>query len=255
MSTFHCTSCGRAIFRSENILRRVTLSRFDGHRAECYAIRTAIDAGSLRRYDVSLHEGWYCCRFIMMRMVQDKFGTGDELLVYSDSVVEVADGQTPPRPASSSSVIKLGKRDHDAVLSAPANQDKLLVVKHGAIWCPPCRHMDVIISRLIQRNALPDVRFFELDVDEEPEIAARFKNRAIPFFAFYAAGTQVKVDLRGAQGVDGGIVGAIPEQALVSLCQTLVARLSALRAAGPSGQQASTVEHLQGEKKRIAPGS
>ena len=152
-------------------------------------------------------------------------------------------------------MIKLGKRDHDAVLSAPANQDKLLVVKHGAIWCPPCRHMDVIISRLIQRNALPDVRFFELDVDEEPEIAARFKNRAIPFFAFYAAGTQVKVDLRGAQGVDGGIVGAIPEQALVSLCQTLVARLSALRPAGPSGQQASGVEHLQGEKKRIAPGS
>jgi thiol-disulfide isomerase/thioredoxin len=231
MSTFHCTSCRRAIFRSEDILQRVTLSHFNGHRAECYAIRAAIDEGSLRRYDVSLHEGWYCCRFIMMRMVQDKFGTGDDLLVYSDSVVEVADGQSPPAPTAQRSVLKLGKRDHDAVLSAPANQDTLLVVKHGAIWCPPCRHMDVIISRVIERNALPTVRFFELDVDEEPELAARFHNRAIPFFAFYYAGTQVKVDLRGAQCVDGGIVGAIPEQGLVALCQMLVAELSASKRA------------------------
>jgi len=231
MSTFHCTSCGRAIFRSEDILRRVTLSRFEGHQAECYAIRAAIDEGSLRRYDVSLHEGWYCCRFIMMRMVVDKFGTGDDLIVYSDSVVEVADGQVPPAPTSKRSAVKLGERDHDAVISAPANQDTLLVVKHGAIWCPPCRHMDTIISRIIERNALPDVRFFELDVDEEPEIAARFNSRAIPFFVFYYGGAQVRVDLRGAQCVDGGLMGAIPEQALVSLCQTLVARLRASRTA------------------------
>jgi thioredoxin 1 len=231
MSTFHCTSCGRGIFRSEHILRRVTLSNFEGHRAECYAIREAIDVDSLRRYDVSLHEGWYCCRFILMRMVQDKFGTGDDLLVYADSVVEVADGEAPPAPASRRSAVKLGKRDHDAVISAPANQDKLLVVKHGAIWCPPCRHMDVIISRLIERDALPDVRFFELDVDEEPEIAARFHSRAIPFFVFYYGGQQVKVDVRGGQGADGGIMGALPEQTLLSLCRTLVSRLSASRTA------------------------
>ena len=229
MSTFHCTSCGRAIFRSEHLLRRVTLSSFEGHRAECYAIREAIDADSLRRYDVSLHEGWYCCRFIMMRMVMDKFGTGDDLLVYADAVVEVADGQAPPALASRGSVVKLGKRDHDAVISAPANQDTLLVVKHGAIWCPPCRHMDAIISRVVQRNALPEVRFFELDVDEEPELAARFNNRAIPFFAFYYGGTQVRVDVRGAQVVDGGLVGALPEQTLVALCQRLVGRLKTPR--------------------------
>jgi thiol-disulfide isomerase/thioredoxin len=235
MSTFHCTSCGRAIFRSEDLLQRVTLSQFDGHRAECYAIRAAIDEDSLRRYDVSLHEGWYCCRFIMMRMVEDKFGTGDDLLVYSDSVVEVADGQSPPTRASHPSALKLGKRDHDAVIAAHANQDVLLVVKHGAIWCPPCRHMDVIISRLMERKALPGVRFFELDVDEEPEIAARFHNRAIPFFVFYYGGTQVKVDLRGGRGADGGIVGAIPEQALVSVCQSLRSELGGSRASPAIG--------------------
>jgi len=231
MSTFHCTSCGRAIFRSEDILQRVTLSQFDGHRAECYTLRAAINEGSLRRYDVSLHEGWYCCRFIMMRMVEDKFGTGDDLLVYSDAVVEVADGQSPPARASHRSALKLGKRDHDAVIAAHADQDTLLVVKHGAIWCPPCRHMDVIISRVMERNALPGVRFFEMDVDEEPELAARFHNRAIPFFVFYYGGKQVKVDLRGGRGADGGIVGALPEQALVSVCQSLLSELKASRPA------------------------
>jgi thioredoxin-like negative regulator of GroEL len=149
--------------------------------------------------------------------------------------VEVADRQAPPAPASRRSVVKLGRRDHNAVISAPANQDKLLVVKHGAIWCPPCRHMDAIISRVIERNALPDVRFFELDVDEEPELAARFNSRAIPFFAFYYAGTQVRVDLRGAHAVEGGLVGAIPEQALVTFCRTLHSRLSASRTAAAGG--------------------
>lgn len=227
MSTFHCTSCGRALFRSEDILRRVTLSHFEGHRAECYAIRGALDEGSLRRYDVSLHEGWYCCRFIMMRMLVDKFGTGDDLLVYCDSVIEVADGQQPPAPGSRRNAVKLGRRDHDAIISAPANQDSLLVVKHGAIWCPPCRHMDAVISRVLERDKLPGVQFFELDIDEEPELAGRFHSRAIPFFVFYFGGEQVKVDGRGAQVVDGGIVGALPEQALVTLCQSMLTRLRA----------------------------
>ncbi|HZH17234.1 MAG TPA: hypothetical protein VE057_22965 [Archangium sp.] len=47
----------------------------------------------------------------------------------------------------------------------------------------------------------------------------------------YYAGTQVKVDVRGVQGVEGGIAGAIPEQALVSFCQALAARLRASRTA------------------------
>lgn len=217
MSTFHCTACGRAIFRRADQIALVTLSTFGDHRASCHVIREAIEPETLRRYDVSLHEGWYCCRFIMMRMVVDKFGTGDSLLVYADSVVEVADGATSPR-ASASPIVKLGRRDHDMVIAATRG---LAVVKHGAIWCPPCRHMDAILARI----ELAGVTFFELDIDEEPEIAARFRTGSIPFFVFYKDGVRLSLD--GPGTVAGGIVGAIPERALRELCVRLRDRSAA----------------------------
>ena len=48
----------------------------------------------LTRYDASLHEGWYCCRFIVMRMVVDKFGTGarGRQLPFPSRRLPVADG-------------------------------------------------------------------------------------------------------------------------------------------------------------------
>lgn len=220
-TTFHCTSCGRAIFSSDAILRRVTLSAFGGHRAEAYAIREAIDPDGLRRYDVSLHEGWYCCRFIMMRMTHDKFGTGDALLVYADSVTEAADGATRA-VAKPHAAIRLDTFDHDAVIRSADNAGKLLVVKHGAIWCPPCRHMDAIIDRVVARGALPDVRFFELDIDHEPEIAARFDTGSIPFFVFYRDGKRLVLpELPGVRVIAGGIVGALSEKQLIAICQAL----------------------------------
>lgn len=220
MSTYHCTSCRRAIFHADAIIDRVTLSAFDGHRADVYRIREAIEPGSLRRYDVSLHEGWYCCRFIMMRMTRDKFGTGASLLVYADSVAEIADETALPSPASRP-VIKLTARDHDDVIASEANRGKLVVVKHGAIWCPPCRHMDATIDKLVAAGAMRDVQFFDVDVDEEPALAGRFANGSIPFFVFYKDGVQVPVELPNVPTVDGGIVGALPARALQAICARL----------------------------------
>lgn len=231
MSTYHCTACNRPIFKSDAILRRVTLSRFGDHDAEVFAIREAIDPGSLVRYDVSLHEGWYCCRFIMMRMTQDKFGTGRDLLVYADSVVE-----GPATPMAHRGAIKLTRLDHDDVIAAPENRDKLLVVKHGAIWCPPCRHMDAIITRVADK--LPDVRFYDVDIDEEPELAARFNNGSIPFFVFYKNGKQIPVAVPGLRTIGGGLVGAIPEKALIALVSAL-----ASVPAGPSVQASAPASH------------
>ncbi|WNR42702.1 thioredoxin family protein [Paenibacillus roseipurpureus] len=155
MSAFHCKHCGKAIFRKESIIEEVNLWDLTEYQAHCYAITEAIELESFRRYDASLHEGWYCCRFIMMRMIVDKFGTGDKLLVYADSVVEVKDGEPVPKQQGPSHQIKLGKIDFDQVVHHPeaANlQDKLLVVKLGAIWCPPCRLMDRVIDSLKRKK-------------------------------------------------------------------------------------------------------
>jgi len=200
--TYHCTACGRAIFHADDILRRVTLSQLGDHKAECFAIKKAISPETLTRYDVSLHEGWYCCRFIMMRMTYDKFGTGDELLVYCDSVT------TEPKVQPHRGAIRLTNDDHDVAINA--HPDKLVVVKHGAIWCPPCRHMDAVITKLVERDALPNVTFFDLDIDEQPEIASRFNAGSVPYFVFYKNGQVVHTR-----------VGAMPEKALVGLVNRL----------------------------------
>lgn len=206
MSTYHCTACGRAIFHGDDILRRVTLSHLDDHDADVFAIAKAIEPDELVRYDVSLHEGWYCCRFIMMRMTHDKFGTGRDLLVYADSVVEVRDGDQPPTPSKHRGALKLTRFDHDDMINAPEHRDKLLVVKYGAIWCPPCRHMDAIITRLVERDAVPNARFFDVDIDEQPELAEKFRIGSIPFFVVYKNGQPVR-----------DIVGAMPERALIAV--------------------------------------
>ena len=206
MTTYHCTACGRAIFEASDVIRRVTLSQLGDHKAEVFAIRKAISPETLTRYDVSLHEGWYCCRFIMMRMTYDKFGTGNELLVYCDSVT-TAPKQHVPRGA-----IKLTKEDHDAAIHA--HRDQLVVVKHGAIWCPPCRHMDAVITRLV--DALPNVKFFDVDIDEQPELTAPFHAGSVPLFVFYKNGKVIATR-----------IGAMPEKAFVGLLNRLAQPVAA----------------------------
>ncbi|HEY9854270.1 MAG TPA: thioredoxin family protein [Stenomitos sp.] len=222
MSTFHCKHCGRAIFHAHDVLERRNLWDLGDYQAEAYAIREAIEPATLRRYDVSLHEGWYCCRFVMMRMTVDKFGTGDQLLVYKDAVVEVKPGETPPT-AAHRGAIRLTARDHDAVIASPESRGQLLVVKHGAIWCPPCRLMDAVIERLVEANELPEVRFFDLDIDENQEFAARFRNQSIPYTRFYYDGRQIPVTLPGHPSIDGGLLGGLQQAELVAVCRDVLA--------------------------------
>jgi thiol-disulfide isomerase/thioredoxin len=219
MSTFHCTRCGRALFHSDDILERTTLWDLREYQAEAYAVRRILGLEQLTRYDVSLHEGWYCCRFIAMRMTVDKFGTGDRLLVYVDSVVEVKEGEAPPRQEAAEGPVKLGSRDFDAVLAAPENRDTLLVVKLGALWCPPCRLMDTVIGRIQRAQKLPGVRFFDVDVDEEPVLARRWSNQGIPFHLFYWNGQQVPLEGPPFAVIDGGVTGGMGEAQLAALCR------------------------------------
>jgi thiol-disulfide isomerase/thioredoxin len=225
MSTFHCRKCHRPIFHSEHWLGTQVLWDLTDYRAECHLISEAIDPDSLRRYDCSLHEGWYCCQFIMMRMVADKFGTGNHLLVYTDSVIEVPDGEMLPPPAhASNGVIRLTHRDFDAVIHNQeweGKPDTLVVVKFGAIWCPPCRLMDKVFARIREKNRLPWVRFFEVDIDEEPELAGRWHFQSIPFTLFFRQGRPVECSDPKYECSEGGLLGGLTETEFVRLCESL----------------------------------
>ncbi|MFN7132674.1 MAG: thioredoxin family protein, partial [Myxococcales bacterium] len=194
LQTFHCKSCGRAIFHSAQIAREVNLWDLGDYQAWAYQLTDDVDVSGLRRYDVSLHEGWYCCRFIAMRMTVDKFGTGRSLLVYRDSV-EARSEAPATTPAPQKAQLRLTEVDFDRVVG-DAGDDRLKVVKVGAIWCPPCRLMDAVIERIAAAPDRPEVDFFEIDADASPELAARFAATSIPYLRFFYRGEPVQVRSR-----------------------------------------------------------
>lgn len=217
-STFHCKRCGRAIFRGAAVLERVNLWDLGEYQAEAYAVSEVIELERLRRYDVSLHEGWYCCQFIAMRMVVDKFGTGDKLLVYADAVVEVPAGAPAPIVQQDNGPVRLTSGDFDAVVRSTSLAADLLVVKFGAIWCPPCRLMDAVIGRIGKEGALPGVRFFEVDIDHEPELASRFAIRSVPFLAFFHGGRRLRLESDRLATANGALVGGQGRAVLERVC-------------------------------------
>lgn len=220
--TYRCTACGTAVFHAGQIVRETNLWDLGDYQAHAYLLDDSVDVSHLRRYDVSLHEGWYCCRFIAMRMTADKFGTGRALLVYKDSVTalepsKVAASRSPAQP-------RLTARDFDAVVG-DTRSDKLRVVKLGAIWCPPCRLMDAVIARIVESGRAPEVEFFEVDVDESPELAARFQSRSVPYTLFFHRGRRLRVQAEGLALLEGGIVGGLSQRALEGVLDALVAQV------------------------------
>ncbi len=216
---YACNECGRLIFRTEHILGIRPLWDLGEYDGECYLISDVADWSGLRRYDVSLHEGWYCCQFIVMRMTQDKFGTGDTLLVYTDSVHPVRSGESSTAQPKPRGATMLTGRDIDTVLNGPRLAGALAVVKFGAIWCPPCRLMDKAIDAIEAAGGIDGVRFFDVDIDRDQAVAARFRNQSIPYVVLYRDGVRIPIvnPDRSLPLLDGGVIGGLGSRAIVAL--------------------------------------
>jgi thioredoxin 1 len=67
--------------------------------------------------------------------------------------------------------------------------ERPVLVDFTAVWCAPCRVMAPVLDALAGER--DDVRFVTVDVDAEPELAARHEVLSAPTFVLFRAGAPV----------------------------------------------------------------
>jgi thioredoxin 1 len=93
----------------------------------------------------------------------------------------------------------------DANFAAEVEQGTgLVVVDFWAPWCGPCRMVAPMIEQLAAEYA-GRVTFGKVNVDESPEVSARYGIRSIPTIGIFKDGEPVD-----------GVIGAVPKQYLAA---------------------------------------
>jgi thioredoxin 1 len=82
------------------------------------------------------------------------------------------------------------------------NSDKTILVDFWAEWCGPCRAVSPILDQIGSENA-DKIEIVKLNVDENPQTAAKYQITSIPAMKVYQKGEVVKT-----------VIGAKPKPAL-----------------------------------------
>jgi len=85
----------------------------------------------------------------------------------------------------------------------------LVVVDFYADWCAPCRALEPILEKLSKEY--DEVKFYKVDVMENPDLPARFFVSALPFLLFFLNGLPVHA-----------VSGLIPEDDLRDLIESFL---------------------------------
>jgi len=80
--------------------------------------------------------------------------------------------------------------DMDALVIQAGSQDKLIVIDFHATWCGPCKMIAPVFKELSE--SIADVMFVKVDVDENPDTAAKYSVSAMPTFIFIKGGEVVE---------------------------------------------------------------
>ncbi|HEY9476884.1 MAG TPA: thioredoxin [Microbacteriaceae bacterium] len=84
------------------------------------------------------------------------------------------------------------------------NSDKTVLVDFWAEWCGPCRAVGPILDQIGEENA-DKLTIMKLNVDDNPQTAAKYQITSIPAMKVYRGGEVVKT-----------VIGAKPKPALES---------------------------------------
>lgn len=78
------------------------------------------------------------------------------------------------------------------------SSNKYVVTDFHAVWCGPCKAMSPIFAQHAAKHSSPgNVAFAKIDVDEVPDVAARYRITNIPTFLFVKDGEEYE-DVRAA---------------------------------------------------------
>lgn len=69
------------------------------------------------------------------------------------------------------------------------------VIDFWATWCGPCRMMRPLFESVADDMADKPVRFYKVNVDEAPEVAARFGVQSIPTLLILKDGVEADVSI------------------------------------------------------------
>lgn len=97
--------------------------------------------------------------------------------------------------------------DVEGILLKASAEGKLVVIDFSATWCGPCKMIAPLFKELSEDN--PNVVFLKVDVDENPDTAAKYGVSAMPTFVFIKKGEVVD-----------RLMGANPA-ALKDMCENL----------------------------------
>lgn len=80
---------------------------------------------------------------------------------------------------------KLNNKNFDEKIAG----DKLTLVDFSATWCGPCKMFKPIIEQLEEN--MPEVNFFNADIDDCEEIAKRYRIFSVPTLILFKNGEKV----------------------------------------------------------------
>ncbi|WP_143320299.1 thioredoxin [Clostridium sp. HBUAS56010] len=82
------------------------------------------------------------------------------------------------------SVLTLSQQNFEAEVE---NSKGIVLVDFWATWCGPCKMFAPIIDEIASEN-LPDLKVGKVDVDENQDLAGKFKVMSIPTVGFFKDG-------------------------------------------------------------------
>jgi thioredoxin 1 len=77
----------------------------------------------------------------------------------------------------------------DSFTGAVLEADRPVVVDFTAAWCGPCRVMKPVLDELAGER--DDLAFVQVDVDAQPELAARYGVLSMPTFLVFRGGDPI----------------------------------------------------------------